>query len=218
MTRLGFTVDVAQNEYLPEGGSDVNAMVTVTSGRTSASRLRGRRGQRGDHHRRLLGVDGGPADQDRRGPGGYRGGGRRDPRRRGLRGRRGHPATPGRSSRPTAAWRSPTPDQGRGQTGVSGAAAGRRHRHRAVAEPGPADVRRHPAALRHAILLTDGKNRTRRPSSSTRRRPCEGVFSCDCRGVGTDWEVSELRRSPPRCSARSTSCPTRPGWPPTSRP
>ena len=23
---------------------------------------------------------------------------------------------------------------------------------------------------------------------------CEGVFSCDCRGVGTDWEVAELRR------------------------
>ena len=23
---------------------------------------------------------------------------------------------------------------------------------------------------------------------------CEGVFSCDCRGVGTDWEVGELRR------------------------
>ena len=36
---------------------------------------------------------------------------------------------------------------------------------------------------------------TRRPSSWPRRSAlCEGVFHCDCRGVGTDWEVSELRK------------------------
>ena len=33
------------------------------------------------------------------------------------------------------------------------------------------------------------------PSISTRSlERCEGRFQCDCRGVGTDWEVAELRR------------------------
>src|SRR5215475_4734350 len=51
------------------------------------------------------------------------------------------------------------------------------------------------ASLRHAILLTDGKNE-HEPSErlSAASAECEGVFSCDCRGVGTDWEVAELRR------------------------
>src|SRR5258708_35833298 len=31
MSQPDFTVDVAQNEFLPEGGDDVNAIVTVTS-------------------------------------------------------------------------------------------------------------------------------------------------------------------------------------------
>src|SRR6204780_4741793 len=31
MTESGFTVDVDQNQYLPEGGRDVSAIVTVTS-------------------------------------------------------------------------------------------------------------------------------------------------------------------------------------------
>ena len=47
---------------------------------------------------------------------------------------------------------------------------------------------------RHAILLTDGKNETEPPSSlRTRRSRLQGVFQCDCRGVGADWEVNELR-------------------------
>src|SRR5260370_13585714 len=32
MTDSGFTVAVAQNQYLPDGGRDVSAVVTVTSG------------------------------------------------------------------------------------------------------------------------------------------------------------------------------------------
>jgi hypothetical protein len=51
------------------------------------------------------------------------------------------------------------------------------------------------AALRHAILLTDGKNEHEtRQELDTAIRACEGVFGCDCRGVGTDWAVDELRR------------------------
>ena len=51
------------------------------------------------------------------------------------------------------------------------------------------------ATLRHAILLTDGKNQHETPEElAAAIALCEGVFRCDCRGVGTDWEVSELRK------------------------
>jgi hypothetical protein len=52
-----------------------------------------------------------------------------------------------------------------------------------------------PATLRHAILLTDGKNQHEKPEELAAAIDlCEGTFRCDCRGVGTDWEVSELRK------------------------
>jgi hypothetical protein len=52
-----------------------------------------------------------------------------------------------------------------------------------------------PAALRHAILLTDGKNQHELPEELAQAIGlCEGSFRCDCRGVGTDWEVGELRK------------------------
>jgi hypothetical protein len=51
------------------------------------------------------------------------------------------------------------------------------------------------ATLRHAILLTDGKNQHETPEELAGAIGlCEGVFRCDCRGVGTDWEVAELRK------------------------
>ena len=52
-----------------------------------------------------------------------------------------------------------------------------------------------PATLRHVILLTDGKNQHETPEQLDEAIVlAEGYFSCDCRGVGTDWEVSEIRR------------------------
>jgi len=52
-----------------------------------------------------------------------------------------------------------------------------------------------PATLRHAILLTDGKNQHETPDElAAAISLCEGFFRCDCRGVGTDWEVAELRK------------------------
>lgn len=51
-----------------------------------------------------------------------------------------------------------------------------------------------PAALQHAILLTDGINGERPKQLDAAIRLCEGVFSCDCRGVGTGWRVAELRK------------------------
>jgi hypothetical protein len=51
------------------------------------------------------------------------------------------------------------------------------------------------AGLRHAILLTDGQNQHESVGKLERAlASCEGAFQCDCRGVGTDWEVAELRR------------------------
>jgi len=48
--------------------------------------------------------------------------------------------------------------------------------------------------LRHAILLTDGHNGEGRRRFEAEIARCEGVLRCDCRGVGTDWDVGELRK------------------------
>ncbi len=55
-------------------------------------------------------------------------------------------------------------------------------------------VGHHPAALAHAILLTDGKDEHETPEQLGEQIGLsEGVFTCDCRGVGTSWYVDELR-------------------------
>ncbi|MVU81014.1 VWA domain-containing protein [Nocardia sp. ET3-3] len=55
-------------------------------------------------------------------------------------------------------------------------------------------AQQHPGAMVHAILLTDGKNEHETPERLAEEiRLSEGLFTCDCRGVGADWEVSELR-------------------------
>ena len=51
------------------------------------------------------------------------------------------------------------------------------------------------ATQRHAILLTDGKNQHETAQELTARLAvASGRFQCDCRGVGVDWEVGEVRR------------------------
>jgi hypothetical protein len=53
----------------------------------------------------------------------------------------------------------------------------------------------HQQGIRHAILLTDGKNQHESPEQlDLTLKTCAGHFVCDCRGVGTDWEVAELRK------------------------
>jgi len=47
---------------------------------------------------------------------------------------------------------------------------------------------------RHAILLTDGENREGSNKLDAAIRNATGVFQCDCRGAGTDWQVAEIRR------------------------
>lgn len=51
-----------------------------------------------------------------------------------------------------------------------------------------------PHLIRHSILLTDGKNQ--HESDEVLRSSidaCVGLFQCDCRGLGVDWNVDELR-------------------------
>ncbi|GHE66553.1 VWA domain-containing protein [Streptomyces spiralis] len=48
-------------------------------------------------------------------------------------------------------------------------------------------------AIRHGILLTDGRNEHEAPEDLRRTlEECAGRFTCDARGVGTDWEVKEV--------------------------
>ncbi len=51
------------------------------------------------------------------------------------------------------------------------------------------------AQHRHAILLTDGRIEGEEPNMlDYALGQCQGVFQCDCRGIGADWEVEQLRR------------------------
>ena len=54
--------------------------------------------------------------------------------------------------------------------------------------------RTQPGALKQALLLTDGQNdEMDGPLLQKALAACEGAFQCDCRGVGTDWKVDQLR-------------------------
>src|SRR5580704_4605230 len=54
---------------------------------------------------------------------------------------------------------------------------------------------RAPNAIRQAIFLTDGKNESESAGNVTAQlQACEGLFQCDCWGVGTDWRVGEVQR------------------------
>lgn len=51
-----------------------------------------------------------------------------------------------------------------------------------------------PGGLHQALLLTDGQNDIDDLQSlASVLNRCEGAFQCDCRGVGTDWQVGQLR-------------------------
>ncbi len=54
---------------------------------------------------------------------------------------------------------------------------------------------RMPKAIRNAVLLTDGQNdRSDDMRLKNVLQTCEGIFQCDCRGVGTDWKVGQLQQ------------------------
>ncbi|MFI5935405.1 VWA domain-containing protein [Actinoplanes sp. NPDC051494] len=51
-----------------------------------------------------------------------------------------------------------------------------------------------PGDIAHAILLTDGENGEYKGYLESVLQEIGGTFTCDCRGVGTNWTVQELRK------------------------
>jgi hypothetical protein len=199
MTSLpGFTVDIDQNPYLPVGGRDVSAVVTVTADAT------------GDAMSPEPSATGGSAEiiiVD-------------------CSGSMDHPADKMREARAatsaavdvltdgawfaivvgtTRAWPVYPEDGTMAVADQRSRAEAKRALSRLRANGGTAIgqwlrlahrmFQSCPATLRHAILLTDGKNQHETAEElAAAIGLCEGSFRCDCRGVGTDWEVSELRK------------------------
>ena len=51
-----------------------------------------------------------------------------------------------------------------------------------------------PNAIRQAIFLTDGKNEAESKGKvGDELMKSDGLFECDCWGVGTDWRVGEVQ-------------------------
>ncbi|WP_421110556.1 vWA domain-containing protein [Streptomyces sp. NEAU-S77] len=204
-----FSVDVYQNEYLPEGGREVNAIVTVTS--TGG------------------GTTGGmPIPAPVAAPGRYAtGGGAADAAvviMVDCSGSMDYPPTKMRNARDATAAAIDTvrdgvafaviagthkaaevfPGNGRLATadpvtraeakdalrrlGAAGGTAIGTWLRLADRLLGTADV-----SIRHGILLTDGRNEHETPEDlRAALDACAGRFTCDARGVGTDWEVKEV--------------------------
>ena len=57
-----------------------------------------------------------------------------------------------------------------------------------------AEVQAMPGAIAWTYFLTDGANQGEQPEALAREiEACKGLFQCDCRGIGVDWEPDELR-------------------------
>ena len=205
-----FTAEVYQNEFLPDGGSDVHAIVT----RHLRGRRRGRSTGSGDagrdrHHRHLR-LDG----RATRSPPPSR------PRRRPLDemldgvwfaviagNHEARLVYPTASEPGMVRMDAETRAAAKAAIGCfapdGGTAMGTwlRLATRVFATvPG--------LAQKHAILLTDGINEHETPGPAHRdHRRRTGQFQCDCRGVGADWQVEEVRRIATPCSAAWTSSP-----------
>ncbi|MFE7568856.1 VWA domain-containing protein [Streptomyces sp. NPDC057539] len=202
-----FSVDVYQNEYLPEGGREVNAIVTVTStggGTTGGVPLAGASStpsalpRQGPNAAVVIMVD--------------------------CSGSMDYPPTKMRNARDATAAAVDTL-----RDGVAFAIVGGTHvakevfpgngrlaiADRATRAQAKEALRRLSAgggtaigtwlrladrllstadvAIRHGILLTDGRNEHEAPEDlRAALDSCAGRFTCDARGVGTDWEVKEV--------------------------
>jgi hypothetical protein len=52
-----------------------------------------------------------------------------------------------------------------------------------------------PNSINLGILITDGRNESEKASVFEKEiERCIGVFECDCRGIGVNWNVAELRK------------------------
>ncbi|HYZ54188.1 MAG TPA: VWA domain-containing protein [Streptosporangiaceae bacterium] len=214
MSQADFTVDVFQNEYLPEGSRDVNAIVTVTSVADPASAPPGGPGGLGgpsglSELAEIIIID---CSGSMNAPPGKIAEARAataaavDVIRDGVAfaviagTETARPVFPQDGSMAIAGpqTRQAAKKAVGGLRPAGGTAIGQwlRLAHQIFTED-PAGPGHHPGhtQVRHAILLTDGKNQHETPEQLAGAiAVCEGVFSCDCRGVGTDWEVAELRR------------------------
>lgn len=207
-----FAVDIYQNEYLPEGGAEVNAIVTVTAtggGTTGGAPLPahltpagfGSTGQspEGPDAAVVIMVDcSGSMDYPQ-----TKMSGAREATAAAIDAVRDgvafgviagtHKAVevfPGGGALATASdrTRAAAKEALRGLNASGGTAIGTWLR--------LADELLHssPAQLRHGILLTDGRNEHEEPEELRETlEHCSGRFTCDARGVGTDWEVKEVR-------------------------
>ncbi|MFF0274885.1 MULTISPECIES: vWA domain-containing protein [unclassified Streptomyces] len=194
-----FSVDVYQNEFLPEGGRDVSAIVTVTStggGTTGRQPLTPAAGSAAGV---VIMVD--------------------------CSGSMDYPATKMRGAREATAAAVDTLHDGTSFAVVAGTHLAKEvypgngrlavadARTRAEAKEA---LRRLSAGggtaigtwlrladrllssadhltIRHGILLTDGRNEHESPEElRAALDACAGRFTCDARGVGTDWEVKEV--------------------------
>ncbi|WP_415950418.1 vWA domain-containing protein [Streptomyces sp. KLOTTS4A1] len=196
-----FSVDVYQNEYLPEGGREVNAIVTVTStggGTVGGTAVRAYAAGSAPDAAVALMVD--------------------------CSGSMDYPPTKMRNARDATAAAVDTL-----RDGVHFAIIGGTHVAKEVYPGGGqlavADDRTREQAkqalrklsagggtaigtwlkladrllasadvsIRHGILLTDGRNEHEKPEDlKAALDACAGRYTCDARGVGTDWEVKEV--------------------------
>ena len=194
MSQPDFTVDIYQNEFLPAGGQDVSAVITVTSGESvpvAAEEVAGAEiiiidcsGSMGSPRTKIAEARAATAAAV-------------DVIRDGvafavIAGSTGaRPVFPPDGSLVIA---SPSTRHA-AQQAVAGLRPGGGTAIGQWLRLAQQMFRAHPATLRHAILLTDGKNQHENPAQlDAAIRLCEGEFACDCRGVGTDWEVGEIRR------------------------
>jgi hypothetical protein len=195
MSQSGFTVDIYQNEHIPEGGREVNAVITVTSPDTVTAAP-----AQGAGNAEIIIVD--------------RSGSMGAPQAKIAEARRATAAAidvirDGVAFAVIAGSERAQPVFPPDGTMAVASFATREQAKQAVAQlraGGGTAIGQwlrlahqifstQPAGLRHAILLTDGKNQHETPPQlAAAIAQCEGFFSCDCRGVGTDWEVAELRR------------------------
>ncbi|MFD3700753.1 VWA domain-containing protein [Streptomyces sp. NPDC058646] len=190
-----FSVEVYQNEFLPEGGRDVHAIVTVTSsGGATATRAVASQGSAAV----VIMVDCSgsmeyPPDKMR---------GAREATAAAVDTLRDGTSFAVISGTHVAKEVYP----GRGRLAVADAAtrAQAKEALRGLASGGGTAIgtwlrladgllRQSPAAIRHGILLTDGRNEHEDPAVlRATLDACAGRFTCDARGVGTDWEVKEV--------------------------
>ncbi|MFJ5707911.1 MULTISPECIES: VWA domain-containing protein [unclassified Streptomyces] len=191
-----FSVDVYQNEYLPVGGRDVDAIVTVTATGGGTSGARGV-------------TSGGPAGVvimvDCSGSMDY------PPAK--MEGARAATAAAIDTLRDGTSFAVVAgnhlaaqvyPDHGRlAVAGPRTRAEAKESLARLTADGGTAIgtwlrladtlLGDEDLAIRHAVLLTDGRNEHESPEAlRAALDACAGRFTCDARGVGTDWEVKEV--------------------------